>query len=135
MQPDEQIIQPGISFKLVCVVVYVVGSILFWTILPFGIADRFRIWIAPYYMIAGALWLIDVFMTRIVLGNGHLRIVSISAFCFQTFQREEIDRVTWEKGCGASIILRSGKGVRLPGIRNPQSLTNTIRAWLKRTNV
>ncbi len=48
--------------------------------------------------------------------------------------RSEIESVTWAKGAGVSLKLVDGRWVRLPGVgRTSQGLTNSIRAWLKRT--
>jgi hypothetical protein len=133
MQPDVQILRAKTGVRTVSVAVYLAGCFLIWIHLPFGIPDRFRIWVGPCYMILGALWVVDVFLTRIVLSNDSLRIVSVP-FRSKTIPRAEIESVTWAAGCGASIVLRSGKGVSLPSVgRNAQGLTNTIRAWLNKT--
>jgi len=84
----------------------------------------------------GVLWLADIFTRRIVLGADNIRIISFSDYQCRTIPRTEIESVTWEKGCGASLIMRAGRGVRLPNVgRDPQGLTNTIRAWLEQTGV
>jgi hypothetical protein len=136
MQADTQVLRPKVGVRILCVFVVVAGVVLLSIHLPFGINDRHRVWIVPLYAAAGAFWLADVFTTRIVLGADNIRLVSISDFQSRIILRAEIASVTWEKGCGASLILRGGKGVRLPSVgRNAQGLTNTIRAWLKRTEV
>lgn len=133
MPQDVQILRAKAGVRVLSVAIYLAGFFLIWIHLPFGIPDRFRIWIAPGYMILGALWVADVFLTRIVLGNDTLRIVSVP-FRSKTIPRTEIESVTWAAGCGASIVLRSGRGISLPSVgRNAQGLTNTIRAWLNRT--
>lgn len=102
--------------------------------LPFGIPDRHRVWVVPVFAVVGALWLADAFTRRIVLWSDGIRIVSLSDFQSRTISRAEIDSVTWEKGCGASLKLRDGQWVRLPNVgRDPQGLTNTIRTWLRMT--
>jgi hypothetical protein len=134
MQKDTKILRPKAGVRVVCIVIYLAGCVLIWFHLPFGIPDHFKTWIAPAYIILGALGLTDMLLTRIALGSDDLRIVS--GFRSQTVPRAEIDSVTWAAGCGASLVLRGGKGVRLPSVgRNAQGLTNTIRAWLKRTEV
>lgn len=46
--------------------------------------------------------------------------------------KDDIERVTWEAGCGVSLLLRSGKWVKVPDLgHDSQGLTNSIRAWLK----
>jgi hypothetical protein len=134
MPQDTQVLRPKPGVRALCVFIYVAGVVLLSVHLPFGIPDRHRVWIVSVYAIVGALWLADAFTRRIVLGSDSIRIVSISDFQSRTLPREEVESVTWEKGCGASIKLRDGKWVRLPSVgRDPQGLTNTIRAWLKRT--
>ena len=136
MAQDDQVLRPKAGVRALCVVIYVAGVVLLAVHLPFGIPDGHRVWFVPVYAIVGALWLADGFTRRIVLGSDSIRIVSISDFQSRTISRTEVDSVTWEAGCGASIKLRDGKWVRLPNVgRNPQGLTNTIRAWLKRTEV
>jgi hypothetical protein len=134
MQQDVQILQPKAGVKALCIILYFAGCVLIWFHLPFGLSDRFKIWIAPVYILLGALGLADLLLSRITLGGDYLRIVS--GFRSKRILRADIDRVTWAAGCGASLILRDGKGVRLPSVgRNAQGLANTIRAWLKRTEV
>jgi hypothetical protein len=136
MPQDPQILRPKTGVRVLCVVIYVAGVALLSFHLPFGISDHHRVWIVPVYALFGALWLADLFTTRIVLARDSIRIVSISDFQSRTVPRVEIESVTWEKGCGASIRLRDGKWVRLPSVgRDAQGLTNTIRAWLKRTEI
>jgi hypothetical protein len=134
MQHDAKILRPKAGVRVVCMVLYLAGFALIWFHLPFGIPDHFKTWIAPAYIVLGGLGLADMLLTRIALGRDKLRIVF--GFRSQTIPRAEIDSVTWAAGCGASVILRGGKGVPLPSVgRNAQGLTNTIRAWLKRTEV
>ena len=136
MQAETQVLRPKVSVRVLCIVIYVAGIGLLMMYLPFGISSDHRAWIVPLYAIAGAFWLVDVFTKRIVLGGDSIRVVSISNFQSRIIPRAEIDSVTWAKGCDASLILRGGKGVRLPRVGlNPPGLANTIRAWLKRTEV
>jgi len=102
--------------------------------LAIRIPERFRTIVVVVYALGGAFWLADMFLTRIVLQADGVFI--FSDFRSRTVSRTEIDIVTWEKGCGASIKLRGGKRERLPNAgQTPQGLTNTIRAWLRRTEV
>ena len=133
MRTDAQILQRKASVRTVYIIIYLTGLVLLSLHLPFEISDRHRVWFVPVFALCGAFWLVDVFMTRIVLGKDNIRIVSVSDFKSRTIPRAEINNVTWAKGCGASLLLRDGKGVRLPSVgRNAQGLTNTIRAWLNR---
>lgn len=132
MQPNIQILRPKAGVRVLCIIIYVAGCVLIWIHLPFGIPEHYKTWILPSYIILGAVGLADLLVSRIALGSDNLQIVS--GFRSQTIPRVEIDSVTWAAGCGASLILHGGKGVRLPSVgRNAQGLTNTIRAWLKRT--
>jgi hypothetical protein len=136
MQPTTQVLRAKAGVRALCVAIYLAGVVLLMVHLPFDIPDRHKGWIVPCFAILGACWLADVFLTRIVLASDSLRIVSISDFQSRTVPRAEIERVTWAAGCGAALTLRDGKGVRLPSAgRNAQGLANTIRAWLKRTEV
>ena len=134
MQQNTQVLRPKAGVRVLCIIIYLAGCVLIWIHLPFGIPDRFKIWIAPCYVFLGALGIADLLLTQIALGSDNVRIVS--GFRSRTIPRAEIDNVTWAAGCGASLILHDGKGVRLPSVgRNAQGLTNAIRAWLKRTQV
>lgn len=117
-------------------VLYLAGIILLSVHMPFGISDRHRVWFVPIFAVLGAFGLIDVFTRRIILGADSIRVISYSDYLCRSIPRALIKSVTWEKGCGASLILHEGKGVRLPNVgRNAQGLTNTIRAWLRKTEV
>jgi len=136
MQQNAQILRANAGVRVLCVAIYLTGAALLMNHLPFGIPDRHKVWMVPCFAVFGAFWLADVFLTRIILGSDSLRIVSVSSFQSRTFTRAEIASVTWASGCGASLTLRNGEGVRLPSAgRNAQGLTNTIRAWLRRTEV
>jgi len=46
-------------------------------------------------------------------------------------KKAEIQKVTWEAGCGVSVQLTNGSWHKLPGLgQNSQGVTNSIRAWL-----
>jgi hypothetical protein len=118
------------------VVLFAAAVVLLSIHLPFGIPNYHRIWIVPVCALFGVFGLADAITTRIVLGSDSIHFVTISGFQSRTIPRVEVESVTWEKGGGTSIRLRDGKWVRLPSIgRDPQGLTNTIRAWLARTEV
>ena len=136
MQSDTKVLRIKTGVSVLCVVIYIAGVVLLSLHLPFGISDRHRVWLVPAYAVLGVLWLADIFTRRIVLGPDSIRLVSFSDYQCRTILRTEIESVTWEKGCGASLIMREGRGVRLPNVgRDPQGLTNTIRAWLKKTGI
>jgi len=132
--PETKVLRIKTGVSVLCVVIYIAGVVLLSFHLPFGVSDRHRVWVVPTYAVAGALWLADLLTRRIVLGPDSIRVISFSDYQCRTIQRTEIEDVTWEKGCGASLMMRAGRGIRLPNVgRDPQGLTNTIRAWLKKT--
>ncbi|HSY18475.1 MAG TPA: hypothetical protein VK815_09090 [Candidatus Acidoferrales bacterium] len=134
MPPDTQIFQSKTGVKILVVIIWLAGMVLVSIHIPFGIPDKYRVWIIPFYALGGVLWLADVFLSRIVLGPDTLRIVSPTDFLAHTFTRAEIAEVSWTKIGGARLTLRDGKKIRFPSVdRDPRGLTNTIRAWLKRT--
>jgi hypothetical protein len=134
MSNDTKILQTKTTVKVVCVLIYLAGITLLSIHLPFNIPEYHKAYIVPCYVVAGLLWLADVFFTRIELRPDTIKIVSIAPFTSRVIPRPQIDSVTWEKGCGASLKLTDGKWVKLPDVTgNAQGLTNTIRAWLKRT--
>lgn len=47
---------------------------------------------------------------------------------------QDIIKVTWEKGCPVTVQTKNEKWVKIPEIigYNSQSMTNSIRAWLKK---
>ena len=136
MTPATQIFRPKTDVQILCVIIWLAGMVLVSVHLPFGIPDRYRVWIIPCYALGGVLWLADVFLSRIILGPDTLRIVSPTDFLARTFTRAEIADVTWTKAGGARLTLRDGKKIRFPAVgRDPRGLTNTIRAWLKRTEI
>ena len=48
--------------------------------------------------------------------------------------RRDIEKVTWEKGCGVAVLTKAKKWVKIPEIigYNSQAMTNSIRAWVKK---
>ena len=134
MQSDTKVLRIKTGVRILCTLVYAAGIVLLSFQLPFGISARHRVWLLPTYAILGALWLADIFTRRIILEADSIRIVSYSDYLHRSIPRATIKSVNWEKGCGASLILQEGRGVRLPNVGlDPQGLTNTIRAWLKKT--
>lgn len=136
MQSDIQVLRIKTGVSVLCVAIYLAGLALLMVHLPFGISDHYRFWIVLAFAVFGALWLVDLFTRRIVLGADSIHIVSLSDYQCRAIPRTEIESVTWQKGGGASLIMCTGRDVRLPSVgRDPQGLTNTIRAWLKKTGV
>jgi hypothetical protein len=81
------------------------------------------------FMIVG---LADALTTRVALFSGSL--IVTSNFRRRTFPREALESVTWAWGAGVSLKLKNGRWVKLPYVGNSQSVTNSIRAWLKKGN-
>ena len=77
--------------------------------------------------------IVQVWLTRVQLTSDGLYFRS--GFESKFLPRKEIVSVTWEKGCGVSLKLVSGKWQKLPEVgRGAQAVTNSIRAWLKATS-
>ena len=129
-----KILRPKIGVRLIIVVIYLAGIALLNFHLPFNIPERYKLLVLACFVIGGAFAVVDIFLKQIVLQNDSITIVSLSDYISRTILRADIESVTWEKGCGASMNLCDGKWVRLPKVGlNAQGLTNTIRAWLNRT--
>lgn len=80
------------------------------------------------FLLAGAA---ESFTTSVRLAEDSL--VVTSNFRRRTYPRAMLERVSWAGGVGVSLSLQSGGWVKLPYVGNSQSVTNAIRAWLKRT--
>ena len=128
MQQSSKILRPKAGVRVLCLFIYLAGLVL----LPLRMPGRFGVVVAAGYAVVGAFWLADIFLKRVVLQpNG---ILIFAAFRSHTYPRSEIESVKWESGCGASMKLRDGNWIRLPNTgQTPQGLTNSIRAWLKKT--
>jgi hypothetical protein len=61
-------------------------------------------------------------------------LVVSSGFRRRRYERAVLESVTWEGGSGVAIRLVDGSWLKLPELGyNSQSLCNSIRAWLRRT--
>lgn len=61
-------------------------------------------------------------------------VLFVANFRRRFIPRTEIESVTWAKGSGVSLRLTDGTWAHLPELGyGSLALTNTIRAWLKRT--
>jgi hypothetical protein len=79
----------------------------------------------------GLLGILQLAMSRIVLWGDALETRGL--FFRRQYQASTIRGVKWEGGSGVSVELVQGGWVKLPELGyNSQSLTNTLRAWLKR---
>jgi hypothetical protein len=50
----------------------------------------------------------------------------------ESIAKAQIEKVTWEKGCGVFVFLKDQTSKKVPDLGNAQSVANAIRAWLKR---
>jgi hypothetical protein len=52
----------------------------------------------------------------------------------RTIEKERIDSVTWQKGCGVSLKMKDSSWIRIPDLGRAPGVCNSIRSWLKRTS-
>jgi hypothetical protein len=82
--------------------------------------------------VASCAAVIEVATTRVVLSEQVLEAGSI--WSRRRYAAAQITSVTWAAGSGVALKLANGGWAKLPELGyNSQGLTNTIRAWLKRT--
>ena len=101
---------------------------------------------APYYYHQeGLTWMSVFFIGFSILGvagiveslSSYIRLEDTEIRFRETFgntaiPKNDIMRVTWEAGCGVSLLLSDGTWIKVPGLgHNSQGLTNSIRSWLK----
>ena len=100
---------------------------------------------AYYYHQEGLSWMTAFFIGFSILGVAgivesffsYIRLEATEIRFRETFgntviPRKDITRVTWEAGCGVSLLLSDGTWVKVPDLgNNSQGLTNSIRSWLK----
>ena len=102
---------------------------------------------AYYYRQEGLTWISAFFIGFSILGvagivesfSGYIRLEDTEIRFRETFRitaipKNDIMRVTWEAGCGVSLLLSDGTWVKIPDLgHNSQGLTNSIRSWLNNT--
>ncbi len=102
---------------------------------------------AYYYRQEGLTWISAFFIGFSILGvagivesfSGYIRLEDTEIRFRETFRitaipKKDIMRVTWESGCGVSLLLSDGTWVKIPDLgHNSQGLTNSIRSWLNNT--
>jgi len=82
--------------------------------------------------ILGIAALAETFLVRVVLLEDAALLVTLRGR--QRLPRESIASVKWEGGSGVALHMRDGSWVKLPEMgQNSQGLSNSIRAWLRRT--
>ena len=73
---------------------------------------------------------VAVYTDRIDLDEYELRITH--NFQRTVIPRANIEKATWAKGCGALLLLKDGRSIKMPGVGgNSQGLCNSVRAWVK----
>jgi hypothetical protein len=86
---------------------------------------------AAGFTLLALLGLADILTMRVSLLSDSIAITSNMRR--RTYARETVEAVTWGKGVGVSVKFRNGKWMALPPVGRPLAVTNSIRAWIKRT--
>jgi hypothetical protein len=90
-------------------------------------------WISAFFMgfsLLGAAGVVESFTMYILLGETEIRFRE--TFRKTAIPRSDIVKVTWEAGCGVSLLLSDGTWAKVPDLgQNSQGLTNSIRSWLR----
>ena len=90
-------------------------------------------WLSAFFIgfsVFGVAGIIESFLAYIRLEETEIRFRE--TFRTTAIQKDDIEKVTWEAGCGVSLKLRDGQWVKVPDLgQNSQGLTNSIRAWLR----
>jgi len=94
--------------------------------------------LAPTTLLSGALSVLAALgFAQTLLAYIHLQddaLVISSGLTKRRYDRASLESVTWEAGSGVSIKKVDGSWIKLPEMGyNSQSLSNSIRAWLRRT--
>jgi hypothetical protein len=89
-------------------------------------------WLPVFYVGFGVLWFLvswECFVSYLHLGDEALEYRM--NFKRVRIQKDEIDKVTWEAGCGVSVRRVNGGWEEIPTFgNNSRGLTNSVRAWL-----
>ncbi len=90
-------------------------------------------WISAFFIgfsVLGVAGIIESFSSYIFLEDTEIKFRQ--TFGKAVIPKSDIKRVTWEAGCGVSLLLGDGTWVKVPDLgHNSQGLTNSIRSWLK----
>jgi len=82
------------------------------------------------FFIFGVIAVIAALKTKLTMFSDCIEIADL--WKIRIIQKESIESVTWEKGCGAAFKLKSGKWEKIPPFGNSHSLANILRAWLNK---
>jgi len=90
-------------------------------------------WMCAFFIgfsMLGVGGIIESFSSYIILEDSEIRYRE--SFRRTAIPKSDIVRVTWEAGCGVSLLRNDGTWAKVPDLgHNSQSLTNSIRAWLR----
>jgi len=113
---------------------------LFAALMMAGAAAYFRMkqGLSPMTLLCGVMSAVaSLGFAQTLLAYIHLQddaLVISSGLKKRRHERATLDSVTWEAGSGVSIKKVDGTWIQLPEMGyNSQSLSNSIRAWLRRT--
>lgn len=95
--------------------------------------NEIEIWVVIFFFIFGVMNLVACLISIIsFLKLGMTSLSYRENFKVIEINKESIEKVKWEKGCGVSILLKDGTWMQLPTMTvNTQGLANSINAWLK----
>lgn len=114
------------AFLALVAVGLIIGSILYYR--SEGLSLMFALMTA--FGLFAIVGIADSLSTSVRLYSDSL--VIMSNFRRRAIPRSELEHVTWEGGVGVSLRMKSGSWVKLPDVGNSQSVTNSIRAWIRR---
>ena len=91
-------------------------------------------WVLMGLAVLGALGIAEVVTARVDLYPE--RIVIVSNLRKSAFPRGSFVRASWAKGVSVTLERSDGSFLKLPDVGgNSQGLTNSLRAWIKRSRV
>lgn len=92
-------------------------------------------WLCAFFIgfsMLGVVGFVETFFMYIILEDSEIRFRE--SFRGTAIPKSDIEKVTWEAGCGVSLLRSDGTWAKVPDLgHNSRSLTNSIRAWLRAT--
>ncbi len=89
-------------------------------------------WLPVFFTGFGMLWFLvswECYVSYMHLGEEVLEYRM--NFKFVRILKSDIEKVTWESGCGVSVRLTNGNWEELPNFgQDSRGITNSVRAWL-----
>jgi hypothetical protein len=93
-------------------------------------------WLPVFFAGFGILWFLvswECFVSYMHLGDEALEYRM--NFKRVRIRKPEIEKVTWELGCGVSVRLTNGSWENVPTFGGDmRGITNSVRAWLRKKN-